>query len=178
MDDANTGDTNIVEAVDPKAAFSVLADGSRIEILRALWKADGQEATFSELRAAVGMDDSGKFNYHLGKLTDQFVHKTAEGYELRSVGRNVVGSLLSGAYTMEARTDRTRGPVSALWGGPDVSLPRRAGAYRLRGLFARNEASSPAGNVRGVPDREIPRTRRSVLQNVAEPGPKRLLFDV
>lgn len=94
-------ESHIVEAVDPEAAFAVLADASRIEILRALWKAEGQRATFSELRAAVGMDDSGKFNYHLGKLTDRFVRKTEEGYELRTAGRHVVGSLLSRAYTME-----------------------------------------------------------------------------
>ncbi|AGB14896.1 hypothetical protein Halru_0250 [Halovivax ruber XH-70] len=93
-------DAHIVETVDPEEAFSVLADGSRIDILRALWEADGQSATFSELRSAVGMRDSGKFNYHLGKLTDRFVRKTDGMYELRAAGRHVIGSLLSGAYTM------------------------------------------------------------------------------
>ena len=93
-------DEHIVEAVEPEAAFAALADGSRLDILHALYEADGQTATFSELRDAVGMADSGKFNYHLGKLRGRFVRKAADGYELRSAGRNVVGALLSGAYTM------------------------------------------------------------------------------
>ncbi|MFC3959014.1 ArsR/SmtB family transcription factor [Halovivax cerinus] len=98
-------DDHIVEAVAPEAAFSVLADDSRIAILRALWDAEGQRATFSELREAVGMRDSGKFNYHLGKLTDRFVRKADDGYELRAAGRHVVGALLSGAYTMDGEID-------------------------------------------------------------------------
>ena len=92
----------IVDALDPEDAFAVLADETRIDILRALWEADGQEATFSELREAVGVRDSGQFNYHLGKLTGRFVGKTDEGYELRTAGQEVVGSLLSGSYTMTA----------------------------------------------------------------------------
>jgi hypothetical protein len=72
----------IVEAIDPESAFAALADDLRIEILRALWCADDHEATFSELRAAVGNPDSGQFNYHLGQLTEQFVTKTHEGYRL------------------------------------------------------------------------------------------------
>lgn len=95
----------IVEELDPEDAFAILADGTRIDILRALWEADGQEATFSELRDAVGIRDSGKFNYHLGKVTGRFVGKTDDGYELRSAGRHVVGSLLAGVYTMEGSVD-------------------------------------------------------------------------
>ena len=98
-------DSPLVEAIEPEAAFSVLADGSRLDILHALYEADGQTATFSELRDAVGMADSGKFNYHLGKLRGRFVRKTNDEYELRSAGRNVVGALLSGAYTMAGSID-------------------------------------------------------------------------
>ena len=99
------GDSLIVDALDPEDAFAILADETRIDILRALWEADGHEATFSELREAVGVRDSGQFNYHLGKLTDRFVGKTAEGYELRTAGQEVVGSLLSGSYTMTAELE-------------------------------------------------------------------------
>ena len=35
--------------------------------------------TFSELREAVGMRDSGQFNYHLDKLLGTFVRVTEEG---------------------------------------------------------------------------------------------------
>ena len=96
---------HIVETADPEEAFSTLADATRIEILRALWEADGQTASFSDLREAVGVRDSGKFNYHLGKLTGRFVEKSDEGYTLRTAGQNIVGSLLAGSYTVEAAID-------------------------------------------------------------------------
>jgi len=92
-------DTGIVEAADPADAFGALADPMRVEILRALWDAEDNEATFSELREAVGVSDSGRFNYHLRKLTDRFVSKTDDGYRLTVAGSSVVGSLLAGAYT-------------------------------------------------------------------------------
>ena len=83
---------------DPAAAFAALSDPNRISILRALWEADGP-LSFSALRTAVGMRDSGQFNYHLGKLRDRFVTGDEEGYRLQAAGRRVVGSVLSGAYT-------------------------------------------------------------------------------
>lgn len=98
-------DGQIVEAVDPESAFTALADGLRIEILRALWRADGHEATFSALREAVGNPDSGQFNYHLGQLTDRFVTKTDEGYRLTLAGSRVHGALLAGAYTKAGTLD-------------------------------------------------------------------------
>jgi hypothetical protein len=92
------------EGTDVSAdAFAALSDPTRVAILQALWDAEDHEASFSELREAVGMRDSGQFNYHLGKLTDQFVQQTEEGtYELRLAGIHVVGSLLAGAYTGDA----------------------------------------------------------------------------
>ncbi|MFT4930991.1 MAG: hypothetical protein ACI91T_000865 [Natronomonas sp.] len=96
---------HIVEAVDPEDAFGALSDGTRIEILRALWDADDHELGFSALREAVGMRDSGQFNYHLDKLTDRFIAKTGDGYRLRLAGIQTVGALLAGAYTMEGSVD-------------------------------------------------------------------------
>ena len=98
-------DEHIIETVEPEAAFSTLADATRLDILQALWEAEGQTATFSKLRETVGTKDSGKFNYHLQKLTEGFVRKTESGYELRAAGRNVVGALVSGAYTMTGSID-------------------------------------------------------------------------
>jgi DNA-directed RNA polymerase subunit RPC12/RpoP len=89
-------------------AFGTLADETRVAILRALWDA-GEAMAFSELRSAVGAGDSGRFNYHLGKLTDRFVRKTAAGYELTYAGRQAIGSVRSGVYTDEAALD----PVEA-----------------------------------------------------------------
>lgn len=93
-------ESDLVETVDPEEAFSILSDRTRIEILRALWETDEQHASFSDLRAAVGTRDSGKFNYHLGKLTGRFVRKTDDGYELRTAGTLVIGAILAGGYTI------------------------------------------------------------------------------
>ncbi len=89
----------IVEAAAPAEAFGALADPMRVDILRALWDAEDNEATFTELRDEVGVSDSGRFNYHLRQLTDRFVAKTEDGYRLTVAGSSVVGSLLAGAYT-------------------------------------------------------------------------------
>jgi hypothetical protein len=89
----------IVDPDDPADAFAALSDPVRVGVLRALWEADDQSASFSELYDAVDVDDSGRFNYHLDKLLGRFVRKTDDGYELALAGRHVVGSLLEGAYT-------------------------------------------------------------------------------
>jgi len=101
-----TGDgEQFADALDPADAFAALADGTRVAILRALWEADDQTATFSQLREAVGVDDSGQFNYHLDKLAGHFLRTTDDGYELALAGRRVVGSLLEGAYTKRGSID-------------------------------------------------------------------------
>jgi hypothetical protein len=98
-------DEPIAETADPEDAFSVLADETRIDIVLALWEADADALSFSELREAVGVADSGQFNYHLGKLTGQFVTKGEDGYALSAAGIRVVGAVLGGAYTMEGSTE-------------------------------------------------------------------------
>jgi DNA-binding transcriptional ArsR family regulator len=94
-----------VETVDPEDAFAALADDTRVDILRALWDTEEQRATFSELREAVGMRDSGQFNYHLDKLVGRFVRKTDDGYELTLAGMSVNGAIEAGAYTMDGQLD-------------------------------------------------------------------------
>jgi hypothetical protein len=84
---------------ETEEAFTALSDATRIGILRTLWDAEDHEATFTELREAVGMRDSGQFNYHLDKLTGRFVTKTDDGYALTMAGQLVYGSILSGAYS-------------------------------------------------------------------------------
>lgn len=97
---------NDAEGVDePADAFAEVADPIRLSILWALWDAEGHQLTFSALRDAVGVRDSGQFNYHLGKLTDRFVRKTDDGYELRLAGISILGSILAGTYSGTATTD-------------------------------------------------------------------------
>ena len=94
------------ERDDPEAVFALLSDETRIDILREL-RAAGETA-YSDLRQQVGLRDSGQFNYHLDRLTGQFVTKTDAGYALTQAGKEIVGALASGNYTM----DGTLAPVT------------------------------------------------------------------
>lgn len=86
--------------------FAALSAQIRVDVLRALWEREDHRATFSQLRADVGVDDSGKFNYHLGELREQFVTKTDEGdYRLRTAGIDIVGSLIAGSYDDSGATE-------------------------------------------------------------------------
>ena len=81
-------------------AFQLLSDETRLGVLQALWEghdpADPTPMRFSELREAVGVDDPGRLNYHLNKLTTTFVRRTEDGYELRESGKRIVRVLVSG----------------------------------------------------------------------------------
>ncbi|MFB6071958.1 MAG: ArsR/SmtB family transcription factor [Halobacterium sp.] len=79
-------------------AFGLLADPSRVEILAALWEAEESEVGYAALREATGLGDSGRFNYHLSKLTDHFVAKTGDGYRLRPAGLVVLNAIYAGSY--------------------------------------------------------------------------------
>jgi DNA-binding transcriptional ArsR family regulator len=95
--------------LSPAEAFAILGNGVRIAILRAL--VDGVEetpASFSALRDAVGIADSGRFNYHLQQLTDHFLEREAGGYALRYPGRKVAHAVLAGTFNERAAMD----PVS------------------------------------------------------------------
>lgn len=87
--------------VDPVAAFTCLGNETRLSILRELYDAvrdtDGpgqRPVPYSELQEAVGIADSGKFNYHLTELRDQFVSKVEGGYILDQVGKTAVKIVL------------------------------------------------------------------------------------
>ena len=92
------------DCLEPADAFALVGDETRLGILEALWRLD-EPARFSEIREAVGVRDSAQFNYHLGKLTPQFVRKTAEGYELPTAGERVVQAVFAGSFTEHPRRD-------------------------------------------------------------------------
>lgn len=83
--------------------FEILSDETRIGILEALAEEfredpDNPSVGFSDLRRAVGMRDSGNFNYHLDQLEGRFVLKTDEGYRIAPAGIEVVAALVAGVY--------------------------------------------------------------------------------
>lgn len=79
-------------------AFGKLADETRIDILWELWESHAGLA-FSELRERVGVEDSGKFGYHLEKLTGTFVAKVDGEYRLDTPGMLVADVLVQGSLT-------------------------------------------------------------------------------
>jgi DNA-binding transcriptional ArsR family regulator len=79
-------------------AFGMLADPVRVEILATLWRLESAPVPYSELRDEVGLRDSGRFNYHLTKLTGQFVEKADDGYRLRPSGMVVLNAIYAGSY--------------------------------------------------------------------------------
>jgi hypothetical protein len=87
---------------DLEAAFSLVANELRFQILQALWEAqrtDELPVPFSELFDSVEVGDSGQFNYHLDKLVPRFVRDADDGYELTFAGEQVIGAAASGVYT-------------------------------------------------------------------------------
>lgn len=90
-----------VERQPPEEAFGLLSNDLRVSIVRTLGEV-GEPLTFSSLREAIDERDSGKFNYHLGKLTGHYVTKDEDGYRLSLAGTQVYGAILSGAYTTNA----------------------------------------------------------------------------
>ena len=94
-----------VECVAPADAFALIGNETRLSILEALWRADEEPVRFSALNEMVGMRDSAQFNYHLGKLTDQYVRKAEAGYELRTAGAKVVRAVLAGSFTEHPRLE-------------------------------------------------------------------------
>lgn len=90
-------DDLVVDRLAPAESFKRLSHAVRIRTLRTL-DADGP-LRHAALRERVGVDDPGRFNYHLQKLGDQFVANGDEGYRLTPAGRRVVGAIESGEYT-------------------------------------------------------------------------------
>jgi len=83
-------------------SIGLVANDLRVQILQALWdhrREHENPVSFSTLRSAVGVSDSGRFNYHLDTLVPEFVRDAEEGYELTYAGRRLVGAAVSGAYT-------------------------------------------------------------------------------
>lgn len=76
--------TDDEQDVDAREAFALLGHEIRLDILLALlddWVAVYTEPkSYAELMDAVGMADSGKFNYHLDQLRGVYVQQVDGGY--------------------------------------------------------------------------------------------------
>lgn len=94
------------DRLSPDDAFAVLGNEIRIGILQTLGDAE-EPLAFSTLYDRLPIDDSARFNYHLGELRGHFVRKTDAGYALDHPGRRVVEAILSGTVTDDPDLDRT-----------------------------------------------------------------------
>lgn len=116
--------------LSPEEAFSVLGNGTRIQLLRELGAAEGP-LTFTQLRDRVGLRQGGRFNYHLDKLVGHFVAKTNAGYELRQAGKRVVEAVLSGAVTEDPVLEPTILDYDCRLCGAPIKLSYRAERVEL-----------------------------------------------
>ncbi|MFB6150115.1 MAG: winged helix-turn-helix domain-containing protein [Halobacteriales archaeon] len=91
--------------LEPAGAFETIGNEIRIAILRALIETDEKAMSFTALRDQVGVTDSGRFNYHLQRLTDHFIEETDDGYTLRYPGRKVAHAVLAGTFNERAIMD-------------------------------------------------------------------------
>jgi DNA-binding transcriptional ArsR family regulator len=82
----------------PDDAFALVADETRLEILRTLSETTGP-LSFSALFERSDYENTSNFSYHLDKLEGHFVTRTADGYALRQTGRRIVEAVLSGTVT-------------------------------------------------------------------------------
>lgn len=91
------------DALSPADAFGLLADETRLAIVETLVDralgSMGDPTSFSDLRRAVGVEDAGKFNYHLGKLQPQFIQKDDDGYLPRFAALEAIRAARSGTLT-------------------------------------------------------------------------------
>ncbi|QIB74447.1 helix-turn-helix transcriptional regulator [Halogeometricum borinquense] len=114
MTDTTSGDSSKAESGDasetdsgdssePDAAFAAVSDPTRIAILRELAshaRETGEETVgFAALRKRAGVEDSGRFRYHLNTLVGHFVAKEDDGYRLSHAGFEIVAAILAGRYT-------------------------------------------------------------------------------
>lgn len=85
----------MTEAIEDELgeAFGLVDDETRLEILWGLWEEridtdhrETEPVSFSELRGRVGVEDSGRFNYHLDQLVPRFVEQGEDGYTLTYAG--------------------------------------------------------------------------------------------
>lgn len=121
-------------AAADETVFALLSDETRVDIVAALaatgttdGEADGDDdATglrFSTLRHRVGVADSGRFNYHLGRLRGTLVERVEERYVLTPTGRRVARTLVAPAAGEASSAANEASSEAVALGDGDVGAP-------------------------------------------------------
>lgn len=123
--------------VEVPAGFRLVADETRAGILHALAqrmreRPDDPTLGFSDLRRAVGVRDSGNFNYHLDKLRGRFVEEVGDGYTLTYPGSAVVAALVDGTYDEAAALGPTPYGDPCPLCGDELAVTYEAGVLTLQ----------------------------------------------
>ncbi len=112
--------------VDAREAFALLGHDIRLEILLALLEdwlaAHTQPKSYAELMDAVGMEDSGKFNYHLDKLRGVYVRQVEDGYVPTASATALYRTVLAHRPTETVETDQRLSTVTCPACGADPAL--------------------------------------------------------
>lgn len=131
MTPPSPGETERSNPSSANEAFKLLADGTRLDVLRVLWEAhdptDESPMRFVDLRERVGVDDPGRLNYHLNKLESRFVRRTEDGYELMESGKRVIRMLLSGTAIDEPEIEPVPVDISCWYCGGQPEWSYREG---------------------------------------------------
>ena len=131
MDSSTTSETAQPASSNGNAAFHLLSDETRLAILQVLWEAhDPANVTpmrFAELRERIGVEDPGRLNYHLNKLTEHLVRRTEAGYELMDSGKRVVRMLLSGTAVDDPEIEPVAVDISCWYCGGQPEWSYRNG---------------------------------------------------
>lgn len=101
-----TTDETTTPGLSPDEVFTLVADETRLAILRTLAETD-EPLAFSTLFERCEYDTRSNFSYHLDKLEGHFISQTDEGYVLRQAGRRVVEAVISGTVTDHPVVERT-----------------------------------------------------------------------
>ncbi|WP_224271037.1 winged helix-turn-helix domain-containing protein [Haloprofundus salinisoli] len=132
-------------------AFQLLSDKTRLKILQTLWEVhdptDPAPIRFSDLRERVDVDDPGRLNYHLKKLSTHFVHHSDGGYELREAGKRIIRVVIAGTAIDEVTIEPIEIAVSCIFCGGPTTLEYENGllSHWCTSCTARCVASYPAG---------------------------------
>ena len=99
------GRSDVTDADDRSRgdAYAALTDETRVRILLELaahYRNAWSEGwlSFSELRDRVGVEDAGRFSYHLGELQDEYVRKVGGEYRPQVAALEIAAAIRAGTY--------------------------------------------------------------------------------
>lgn len=118
-----------------EALVGLLGNETRMAIMRALWAdfefeyyvTESRDGTaFRTLRTRAGIEDSGNFNYHLGRLTGRLVEDREDGYVLSPLGYNLMQAIdRYGSFAYETVEEHVVADPCPYCGGDLVAAYRR-----------------------------------------------------